>query len=146
MERNRPTSGGQFKYGAIHNALERESTSKKSIQLSEIISPPHVLIKALFVPCSCTNRWLLLVQQFKSIYLPAVLKLCPGIDSYARLAAIIDFCYNLGAGNLASSTLRRKINAGKWSDVPQELLKWNRDGGRVLRGLTLRRQTEETLI
>jgi len=34
----------------------------------------------------------------------------------------------------------------KWSDVPQELLKWNRAGGRVLRGLTLRRQTEATLI
>ena len=98
------------------------------------------------MPCPCTNRWLLLVQQLKSIYLPAVLKLCSGIDSPARLAGIVDFCYNLGAGNLAASTLLRRINAGRWVIVPQEFLRWDRAGGRVLRGLTIRGETEATLI
>jgi lysozyme len=88
----------------------------------------------------------LLVLQIKNIYLPAVRRLCPGINSARRLAAIIDWCYNLGAGNLQASTMRRRINAGRWIDVPAEIRKWNRGGGRVLRGLVLRRDAEANLI
>lgn len=88
----------------------------------------------------------MLVQAVQRTYLPAVLRLCPGIDSPSRLAAIIDWVYNLGAGNLRASTLRRRINAGRWDDVPAELRKWNRGGGRVLRGLVLRREAEAGLI
>lgn len=79
-------------------------------------------------------------------YLPAVLKLCPGVDDPNRLAALIDFAYNLGNGALRSSTLRKRVNAGDWDAVPAELMKWNKAGGRVLRGLTLRRQAEAALI
>jgi lysozyme len=49
------------------------------------------------------------VLQIRDVYLPAVRRLCPGIDTSERLAAIIDWCYNLGAGNLKSSTMRRRI-------------------------------------
>jgi len=79
-------------------------------------------------------------------YLPAVLTLCPGINSPERLAAIIDFTFNLGSGNLRASTLRRRINADQWSDVPRQLLRWDKAGGRVLHGLTLRRKAEAALI
>lgn len=79
-------------------------------------------------------------------YLPKVVRLCPAIDTPERLAAIIDFTFNLGAGNLAASTLRRRINAGRWGDVPAELKKWNRGGGRVLKGLVARRAAEAALI
>ena len=88
----------------------------------------------------------MLLQSIQRTYLPAVLRLCPGIDSPRRLAAIIDWCYNLGAGQLAASTLRRRINAGRWIDVPVELRRWNRGGGRILRGLVLRREAEVALI
>lgn len=88
----------------------------------------------------------LLAQQLQRIYLPAVLRLCPGVDNQDRLAALIDFGFNLGAGNLQASTLRRRVNAGRWGDVPGELMRWNKAGGRVLRGLTLRRQAEAALI
>jgi lysozyme len=81
-----------------------------------------------------------------TVYLPQVLRRCPGIDSPERLAAILDFCYNLGGGNLGASTLRKRINAGLWGDVPDELRKWTRGGGRVLQGLVLRREAEATLI
>jgi Phage lysozyme len=72
----------------------------------------------------------------------------PGLinETAERLAAIIDFAFNLGAGNLKASTLRRKINAGDWHEVPAQLMRWNKAGGRVLRGLTLRRQAEADLI
>lgn len=88
----------------------------------------------------------MLLDHVRTIYLPAVLKLCPGIDTPERLAAIIDWTFNLGAGNLRASTLRKRVNAGLWGDVPGEIRKWNRSGGRVLKGLVLRREAEAALI
>lgn len=88
----------------------------------------------------------MLLDMVRRVYLPAVLKLCPGVDTAERLAALIDFAFNLGAGNLRASTLRKRVNAGRWTDVPAELRKWNRGGGRVLRGLVLRREAEAALI
>lgn len=88
----------------------------------------------------------MLQYSVRTIYLPAVLKLCPGIDDAKRLAAITDFCFNLGAGSLRASTLRKRINAGRWGEVPGELRKWVRGGGRVLPGLVRRREAEAGLI
>jgi lysozyme len=90
----------------------------------------------------------LLLWHISAVYLPAVLRLCPALahEPAGRLAAIIDFAFNLGSGRLAASTLRRRINAGRWADVPGELRKWNKVGGIVLRGLTIRREVEIALI
>lgn len=88
----------------------------------------------------------LLLWMIRTRYLPSVFKLCPGINSPERLAAIIDFTFNLGDGNLKASTLRRRINAGRWGDVPAELRKWVKGGGRVLRGLARRREAEILLV
>lgn len=71
----------------------------------------------------------------------SALRLCPSLKG-DQLGAIVDFTYNLGAGNLQTSTLRRKINAGEWDDVPDELNKWVYGGGKKLKGLMLRRQAE----
>jgi lysozyme len=90
----------------------------------------------------------LLLHTVKTVYIPAVMQLCPNILVAApgRIAALIDFTYNLGAGNLRASTLRKRVNAGDWDAVPGELGKWNKSGGRVLRGLTARRAAEAALI
>lgn len=84
----------------------------------------------------------LLLWMVRTRYLPAVVKLCPGVDSPELLAALIDFTFNLGAGNLRVSNLRRRVNVRDYDAVPAELRKWNKAGGRVLRGLTLRREAE----
>lgn len=88
----------------------------------------------------------LLLWHVRTVFLPAVLRLCPGLDHPDRLAALIDFAFNLGAGNLRASTLRKRVNAGDWAAVPGELRKWNKAGGRVLRGLTVRREAEVSLM
>lgn len=88
----------------------------------------------------------LLLWHLRNVYLPAVATLCPEVDDAERLAALIDFTFNLGAGNLKVSTLRRKVNAGQWDEVPGQLLRWNKAGGRVLRGLTIRREAEAAMI
>ena len=88
----------------------------------------------------------LLLWMIRTQYLPSVQRLCPGIDNPSRLAALIDFTFNLGSGALRSSTLRRKINQGQWGDVPYELRKWVKGGGRTLSGLVKRRNAEAKLI
>lgn len=88
----------------------------------------------------------MLLRLVRSIYLPGVLRLCQGIDTPERMAAIIDFTYNLGTGSLKASTLRKRINAGRWDDVPGELRKWVKGRGKVLRGLVIRREAEALLI
>ena len=88
----------------------------------------------------------LLLWMVRTVYLPQVMRLCPGIDNPQRLAAIIDFTFNLGASALKNSTLRRKINEGAWDYVPAEIRKWIRGGGKVLRGLVIRREAEAVLI
>lgn len=96
-------------------------------------------------PISKERAERLLAWMITTRYLPVVIRLCPGINTPNRLAAIIDFTLNLGGGSLKVSTLRRRINAGEWHDVPRQLLRWNKAGGRVLRGLTRRRQAEAAL-
>jgi lysozyme len=88
----------------------------------------------------------MLLLSVKTIYLPSVLKLCPSIPDHKKLAAIIDWTFNLGAGRLKASTLRKRINAGRWDLVPIEIRKWDKGGGKKLRGLTLRREAECKII
>lgn len=73
------------------------------------------------------------------------LKLCPGLTG-TKLEAIADFTYNLGAGRLQASTLRKRLNAGDLDGAVSELRKWTRGGGKVLRGLVLRREAEVLLF
>ena len=88
----------------------------------------------------------LLLRTIEREYLPKVLALCPGVRDPGRLAALIDFAFNLGTGALRASTLRRRVNAERWDDVPAELRKWVKGGGRVLRGLVIRREAEAANI
>ena len=59
--------------------------------------------------------------------------------------ALTSWTYNLGVGNLQSSTLLKKLNAGDKDSVPSEMLRWNKAAGKVLAGLTKRRQAEADL-
>ena len=88
----------------------------------------------------------LLERLVRTRYMPATMRLCPNIDTPERLGAITDFAFNLGSGSLRSSSLRKRILAGDWAAVPGELRKWTRGGGRILRGLVLRREDEIAYI
>lgn len=63
-----------------------------------------------------------------------------------RLAALISFSYNCGLGNYKISTLKRRVDQKDWFGASQEILKWNKAAGRVLPGLTRRRQAESLLL
>lgn len=60
--------------------------------------------------------------------------------------AMVSFTYNLGARSLSTSTLLRKLNAGDYAGAADEFLRWNKAGGKVLNGLTRRREAERALF
>ena len=60
--------------------------------------------------------------------------------------AMVSWVYNLGGGNLKASTLLKVLNAGDYAGVPAQMMRWNKAGGKVLEGLTRRRQAEADLF
>ena len=80
--------------------------------------------------------------------LAATLRYCPVLatEPESRLAAIVDFTFNLGAGRLQTSTLRRRINQRDWGAAATELRRWVYGGGKVLPGLFARREAEISLL
>ena len=88
------------------------------------------------------------LAQDLRVALAATLRYCPvlAVEPEGRLAAIVDFTFNLGAGRLQTSTLRRRVNQRDWSAAAAELRRWVFGGGNVLSGLVARREAEALLI
>ena len=63
-----------------------------------------------------------------------------------EFSALCSFVYNLGSGNLQSSTLRAKLNRGDRDGAADEFPKWRRAAGKILKGLVLRRASERKLF
>ena len=60
--------------------------------------------------------------------------------------ALVSWTYNLGPTNLKSSTMLKVLNEGKYDEVPDQMRRWNRAGGKVLEGLVIRRDHEAKLF
>ncbi|ATY33999.1 lysozyme [Sphingomonas psychrotolerans] len=65
--------------------------------------------------------------------------------SQHQFDALVSFAYNVGVGNLSSSTLLRLHKAGDFADAQQQFGRWNKAAGKVLPGLTTRRAAEAAL-
>lgn len=59
--------------------------------------------------------------------------------------ALTSWTYNVGIGAACGSTLAKRANAGDWQAACTELLKWDKAGGKTVKGLTNRRQAEYRL-
>ena len=80
-------------------------------------------------------------------YMVGIIKASPGLLRWAaRLGAMTDFGYNLGVPRYRASTLKRRIDAEDWAGAREEVMKWNRGGGRVLAGLTKRCKARAALL
>jgi lysozyme len=63
-----------------------------------------------------------------------------------QFGALVSFAYNCGVVNLQKSTLLKKVNANHNDiSIRAEFAKWNKAGGKVLAGLTRRREAESNL-
>jgi lysozyme len=70
-----------------------------------------------------------------------VTALCP-TTTQQQFDALVSFAYNLGAGSLQGSTLRRMHNAADYDQAAGQFPRWDHAGGQVLAGLTRRRAAE----
>jgi lysozyme len=87
-----------------------------------------------------------LLKHSLSTYEKAVDSFCRDDISQGQFDALVSFAYNLGTGALQKSTLIKKVNANpKDVTIADEFAKWNKANGRVLVGLTRRRQAEAKL-
>ena len=63
-----------------------------------------------------------------------------------QFSALVSFTYNVGVGALQKSTLLKKVNVNPADPtIHNEFMKWNKTGGKVLAGLTRRREAESKL-
>lgn len=82
----------------------------------------------------------------------AVLSLVTVPLTDGMLVALTSFAFNVGVGELKSSTLLRRLNAGNYRAAADELLRWDKAKDpktgelRTLAGLTRRRQAERELF
>ena len=126
-----------------------------TVGVGHVIDPNHARVplaerKALAIP-SGWDRVLTMgevdeilakdLARFES----GVQRLCPSGLTPGRFGALVSFAFNVGLGNLQNSTLRMKHNRGEFEDTAEEFLKWNKAGGKELKGLTNRRKDEKAL-
>lgn len=97
------------------------------------------------------DAWL--IDELRRVCASAVTRMCPELfawsvanNQWRQFCAIADFTYNLGAGRLQTSTLRRKLRALDWVGAQEQLKLWVRGGGKVLPGLVKRREAEAKLL
>jgi lysozyme len=60
--------------------------------------------------------------------------------------ALVAWVYNLGPTNLRSSTMLKRLNKKDFDDVPNQIKRWDKAGGKVLAGLVRRREAESLLF
>ena len=87
----------------------------------------------------------LLIKNLKA-YENAVNKYVTYQINQNQFDALVSFAYNCGNGALKTSTLLKKLNAGDVQGAANEFLRWNKANGKVLNGLTRRRESERKLF
>jgi lysozyme len=89
-------------------------------------------------PVTALKRKIDDVQKFEG-----ALKQCVKVELHQyEYDAYLSLAYNIGPTAFCRSTLVRKLNARDYEGACQEILRWNRAGGRVVQGLVNRRQDE----
>ena len=88
-------------------------------------------------------------EMFKAIadkFADKVSKLVTAPVDQNQFNALVSLSYNIGPANFQKSTLLRKVNFNHNDpSIRAEFLKWNKAGGQVLKGLTIRRTAEADL-
>jgi lysozyme len=125
------------------------------VGVGHVIDPTHARVpladrKALPIP-EGWNRVLSMdevndiLKKDLNRFETGVKRLCPGEMTQGQFDALVSFSFNVGLGNLQNSTLRMKHNRKEYEAAADEFLKWNKAGGKVLKGLDKRRKGERAL-
>lgn len=97
------------------------------VRMGETTTPPAALARALRE-----------LNEFEG-----VLKQCVKVPLHQyEYDAYVSLEYNIGPHAFCTSTLVRKLNAGDYAGACAEISRWNKAGGRVVKGLVIRRAAE----
>jgi lysozyme len=89
-------------------------------------------------PVKALERALSDVQKFEG-----ALKTCVKVPLHQyEYDAFLGITYNIGSKAFCSSTLVKKLNIQDYEGACKEILRWDKASGRVVKGLTNRRQKE----
>lgn len=129
------------KYEGLRLDKYQDATGKWTIGYGHLILPNELFAKRLTQ------------EEANSLLMCDLKKTEEGIRRYVtshlnqnQFDALVSFTFNLGVNNLKGSTLLRLINQGLFVEAAVQFLRWNKAGGQVLKGLTLRRQAEQDLF
>jgi lysozyme len=111
----------------------------------------HLIGDGLSLPDSCNRTFE--IAEIDALLAKDVARFERGVTRYisAKLTqgmfdALVSFSFNLGLGTLQRSKVRMKLNRGDKTGAIEQLLKYNKAGGKELKGLTLRRKDEAALF
>ena len=107
----------------------------------------HVDLHRTYTPAECKDMLASDLPKYD-----AEMRRCLTPAAYAALddhpnrhAALVSFVYNLGPGPICKGAVGHYLNAGNVDAACRAMLAYNHAGGRVLRGLTVRREQEYQL-
>jgi len=128
-----------------------------TVGVGHVIDPNHARVpiadrKSLLIPSGWDRTLSMdevddILQKDLARFVAGVLRLCPEtVNNQNHLDALVSFSFNVGLGNLQKSQVRMKYNRGDFDGAMDELLTWNKAGGKVLKGLDNRRKDEKALF
>jgi lysozyme len=128
-----------------------------TVGVGHVIDPNHARVpiadrKSLPIPSGWDRTLSIdevddILQKDLARFVAGVLRLCPEtVNNQNHLDALVSFSFNVGLGNLQKSQVRMKYNRGDFDGAMDELLTWNKAGGKVLKGLDNRRKDEKALF
>jgi lysozyme len=128
-----------------------------TVGVGHVIDPTHARVpiadrKSLPIPSGWDRTLSMdevddILQKDLARFVAGVLRLCPEtVNNQNHLDALVSFSFNVGLGNLQKSQVRMKYNRGDFDGAMDELLTWNKAGGKVLKGLDNRRKDEKALF
>jgi lysozyme len=128
-----------------------------TVGVGHVIDPNHARVpmadrKTLPIPSGWDRTLSMdevddILQKDLARFVAGVLRLCPETaNNQNHLDALVSFSFNVGLGSLQRSQVRQKYNRGDFDGAMDELLTWNKAGGKVLKGLDSRRKDEKALF
>ncbi len=103
---------------------------------------PDIKMGAIWTRQQCDDRF---AQHLASFAAGVRQAIGSAATTQHQFDAMTSFAYNVGLGNLASSTLLKKHKAGDYAAAAGQFARWNKAAGKVLPGLTRRRAAEAAL-
>jgi lysozyme len=128
-----------------------------TVGVGHVIDPNHARVpmadrKALPIPTGWDRTLSMdevddILQKDLARFVAGVLRLCPNtVNNQNHLDCLVSFSFNVGLGSLQRSQVRLKYNREDFDGAMNELLTWNKAGGKVLKGLDSRRKDEKALF